>query len=75
MPAGTGVLAAHLAEMGARLAVLVHPSFPEREAWDAVLDSPGENWRAINQALRDGNRGLPGGSSLSWLLAENGRGR
>jgi phthiocerol/phenolphthiocerol synthesis type-I polyketide synthase E len=41
MPAGTGVLAGHLAEVGARLAVLVHPSFPEREAWDGVLASPG----------------------------------
>jgi acyl transferase domain-containing protein/acyl carrier protein len=41
MPAGTGVLAEHLADVGARLAVLVPPSFPEREAWDAVLASPG----------------------------------
>jgi acyl transferase domain-containing protein/acyl carrier protein len=41
MPAGTGVLAEHLAGVDARLAVMVHPSFPEREAWDAVLASPG----------------------------------
>ncbi|HVG46214.1 MAG TPA: phosphopantetheine-binding protein, partial [Longimicrobium sp.] len=41
MPAGTGVLAEHLADVGARLAVLVPPSFPEREAWDSVLASPG----------------------------------
>ncbi|WP_420128651.1 beta-ketoacyl synthase N-terminal-like domain-containing protein [Longimicrobium sp.] len=41
MPAGTGVLAEHLAGLGARLAVVVHPSVPERESWDAVLASPG----------------------------------
>jgi phthiocerol/phenolphthiocerol synthesis type-I polyketide synthase E len=41
MPAGTGVLAEHLAGVGARLAVLVHPSFPEREAWDGILAAPG----------------------------------
>ncbi|MFL5385661.1 MAG: phosphopantetheine-binding protein [Longimicrobiaceae bacterium] len=41
MPAGTGVLAEHLAGAGARLAVTVHPAFPEREAWDDVLASPG----------------------------------
>ncbi|MBW3655609.1 MAG: KR domain-containing protein, partial [Gemmatimonadetes bacterium] len=51
MPAGTGVLAAHLAGVGARLAVMVHPSFPEREAWDAVLASPGGGG-AAGQTLR-----------------------
>lgn len=30
----------------------------------------GEAWQAINQALRRGSRGLPGGSSLSRLLDE-----
>jgi hypothetical protein len=30
---------------------------------------PGQTWNAINLALRDGHRGLPGGSSLSRLLA------
>jgi hypothetical protein len=39
----------------------------------AVLDAPGENWRAINTALRAGNRGLPGASSLSRLLRLHGR--
>jgi hypothetical protein len=28
----------------------------------------GESWRAIDGALRDGRRGLPGGSSLARLL-------
>ena len=51
MPAGTGVLAEHLAGVGARLAVLVHPSFPEREAWDAVLASPGGGG-AAGQTMR-----------------------
>jgi hypothetical protein len=35
-----------------------------------VQGVPGENWYAINQALADGRRGLPGGSSLARLLAE-----
>jgi hypothetical protein len=34
-----------------------------------VQGVPGENWYALNQALADGRRGLPGGSSLSRLLA------
>jgi len=51
MPAGTAVLAEHLAGVGARLAVLVHPSFPEREAWDAFLASPGGGG-AAGQTLR-----------------------
>ncbi|HEU4557571.1 MAG TPA: beta-ketoacyl synthase N-terminal-like domain-containing protein [Longimicrobium sp.] len=41
MPAGTAVLAEHLAGVEARLALLVHPAFPQREAWDAVLAAPG----------------------------------
>jgi acyl carrier protein len=51
MPAGTGVLAEHLAGLGARLAVLVHPSFPQREAWDAVLASSGGGG-AAGQTIR-----------------------
>jgi hypothetical protein len=34
----------------------------------AVADAPGETWNAIEHALRNGNRGLPGGSSLAQLL-------
>jgi hypothetical protein len=30
-------------------------------------EAPGENWRAINTALEEGLRGLPGGDSLSKL--------
>jgi hypothetical protein len=33
-----------------------------------VVDAPGETWGAINKALREGHRGLPGGSSLAELL-------
>ncbi|HYR12144.1 MAG TPA: KR domain-containing protein, partial [Longimicrobium sp.] len=51
MPAGTGVLVEHLAGMGARLAVMAHPSFPEREAWDAVLASP-DGGGAAGQTIR-----------------------
>lgn len=36
-----------------------------------VLDAPGEKWGAIDIALVKGHRGLPGGSSLVQLLAEN----
>ncbi len=35
----------------------------------SVADAPGESWAAINTALRDGGRGLPGGESLAKLLA------
>jgi len=35
-------------------------------------DSPGENWNAINQCLRDGDRGCPGGDTLAQLLARHG---
>jgi hypothetical protein len=39
-----------------------------------VADAPDETWSAIDAALRRGHRGLPEGSSLSWLLAHHGRG-
>jgi hypothetical protein len=35
-----------------------------------VTGAPGETWRALDSALRVGLRGLPGGSSLARLLAE-----
>jgi hypothetical protein len=35
-----------------------------------IPDAPGETWRAADQALRVGARGLPGGSSLARLLAQ-----
>jgi hypothetical protein len=34
-----------------------------------VADAPGEAWRTLDGCLRDGRRGLPGGSSLAQLLA------
>ncbi len=34
-----------------------------------VLEAPGETWCAVEHALKDGRRGLPGGSSLARLLA------
>src|SRR5262249_6262774 len=33
-----------------------------------VLSNPEENWRGVENALRVGLRGLPGGSSLAQLL-------
>jgi hypothetical protein len=38
---------------------------------EPIPEAPGEHWRAIDQALRQGARGLPGGSSLYKLLAEH----
>jgi len=35
-----------------------------------VRDAPVETWTGIDQALRSGLRGLPGGGSLARLLAE-----
>lgn len=38
-----------------------------------VADAPGETWQGVVSALRNGRRGLPGGSSLARLLdAERG---
>jgi hypothetical protein len=34
-----------------------------------VEDAPVEDWAAIDDALRQGHRGLPGGNSLAKLLA------
>lgn len=36
-----------------------------------VVDSPGDSWLAVDSVLRQGHRGLPGGSSLARLLAEH----
>ncbi|HEU4881383.1 MAG TPA: phosphopantetheine-binding protein, partial [Longimicrobium sp.] len=60
MPAGTGVLTEHLAGVGARLAVMVHPAFPAREAWDDILASPGG--------------GGPVGQTLRGIVAAEARG-
>src|SRR5262245_2781509 len=34
-----------------------------------ILDAAGETWNAVDQALSQGLRGFPGGSSLARLLA------
>ncbi len=36
-----------------------------------VRDAPGESWAHLDDALRDGRRGLPGGTTLAQLLAEH----
>ncbi len=36
-----------------------------------IRTAPGETWKAVNAALREGGRGLAGGSSLAQLLAEH----
>lgn len=35
----------------------------------AIVESPGDNWRAIDACLMNGGRGLPGGQSLARLLS------
>lgn len=46
--------------------------WPTRQS-GPILDTPTETWCAVNAALRDGLRGLPGGSSLACLLKEHRR--
>lgn len=41
------------------------------QASGPVAESPGDSWNAITVALTQGDRGLPGGSSLAQLLAEH----
>ena len=40
-----------------------------------IAEAPDLTWMAVNAALSQGLRGLPGGSSLSYLLREHSRGR
>ena len=35
-----------------------------------IADAPGETWSGVDQALRVGNRGLPGGSTLPTVLSK-----
>jgi hypothetical protein len=48
----------------------VQGSWPAATA-GPVLDAPGEDWFAINYALRFGSRGLPGGMSLAQLFGRS----
>ena len=45
-------------------------SWPTRDS-GPIRGAPGETWSAVNTALRNGIRGLPGGSSLQMLLAKH----
>jgi hypothetical protein len=45
-------------------------AWPKRRS-GPLADAPGETWKAIDTALDQGCRGLPGGSSLRQLLAEH----
>lgn len=45
-------------------------SWPTLES-GPIPESPGDTWYAVDKALRNGNRGLPGGSSLAQLLAKH----
>ncbi len=46
--------------------------YPSEKA-GPVLAAPGETWANVSAALREGTRGLPGGSSLHRLLVRYGR--
>jgi hypothetical protein len=46
-----------------------HGDWPKRDSGPVLDVSGGTSWAAINIALREGYRGLPGGSSLAKLLA------
>jgi hypothetical protein len=39
-----------------------------RESSGPIAEAPGESWSAVNQALKQGHRSLPGGDSLARLL-------
>jgi hypothetical protein len=43
--------------------------WPNRKSGD-VFEAPHEKWHLIDEALRQGHRGMPGGSSLLKLLAK-----
>jgi hypothetical protein len=47
-----------------------HGKYPSCNSRDMVGDTSGETWSAIDAALRQGDRGLPGGSSLAKFIAE-----
>jgi hypothetical protein len=53
---------AHLLRTGAL------PTMWDGPVRDGIL---GDNWRKVDNALRYGLRGLPGGSSLAALLAQH----
>jgi len=38
-----------------------------------IAAAPGETWMAVQIALQQGRRGLTGGTTLAWLLAERRR--
>jgi hypothetical protein len=50
-----------------------HGRWPQRHS-GPVEEAPGETWMAVDQALRNGLRGFPGGSSLSRLIKEHREG-
>ncbi len=47
----------------------LHRRWPTRDC-GRIANSLGETWMAVDVALQKGHRGLPGGSSLAKLLAE-----
>ena len=60
-------------EMGRHLLRRQGP-MAEQRSLVALRNAPGLSWRIIDDALRHGLRGLPGGMSLAQVLEEGGRG-
>ena len=59
----------------AKILAWAHRFFLKEGRWPSVqsgpiLQSPGDTWQSVNQALSKGCRGLRGGSSLAKLLRE-----
>jgi hypothetical protein len=53
----------------------LHGKWPALKSLDAPAPGVKDTWFAIDSALRNGRRGLPGGSSLPRLLRKHGRKR
>jgi hypothetical protein len=55
----------------ARAYIVQHQRPPTRHS-GPVDTARGESWGTTDEALKNGRRGLPGGSSVSQLLIEHG---
>lgn len=59
-------------EEAARSWYIKNGEWPSRRTKGEIPELPGESWEGVNDALRRGCRGLPGGSSIYKLLAFRG---
>src|SRR5262249_52267472 len=75
-----GVRSRHYAPLLRRRGILIwaRAHYRRTGAWPTaragpIADAPGETWRAVDEALRGGQRGLRGSLSLASLLARAAR--